>query len=156
MHIDPVDDTLLSDSDRWVATTVAGAMDAARHLGQAGLGLGLVNLLLVATAAASAGPAAAGAGLIVSAVLMSQLWLGVRIAIDRRLFDGLALSCCMRDLKALDAALARLGWLRSEHGDRPLVPRARSAMRFLTWAGGLTILQLAATVLFLLYPLTQW
>jgi hypothetical protein len=73
-----------------------------------------------------------------------QLYLLVRIEIDRQLFDALATASDPDDLAALDDALAVLGWSSPTQASRSLKARSLGAIRFVRLAGALTALQMLA------------
>jgi hypothetical protein len=86
-------ETMAADGHNvWLARATAVALGAASRLNWAGLALGLANLVLagVMTPTGLAYRLAS-----VAAVLLwaAQLWVLVRIEIDRHLFDALAQSC---------------------------------------------------------------
>lgn len=132
----------------WLARAAASGLCAAARLNVAGLILALLNLH-TAIATAPTGivyPALRAASLLGGA----QLYLLVRIEIDRRLFDALALAPDAADLAALDHALTNLGWASQRRNGRSLKERSCSAIRFLQSAGALAGLQLLTTWLFVL------
>jgi hypothetical protein len=143
-------ETMAADGHNvWLARATAVALGAASRLNWAGLALGLANLVLagVMTPTGLAYRLAS-----VAAVLLwaAQLWVLVRIEIDRHLFDALAQSCSAEDLDAVDHALATLGWGSAERTGRPLAARSGGALRFLRQAGALAALQLLAALFLLL------
>lgn len=136
-------------TDAWLAHVAIGILRAAGWLNGAGLVLALVNLLLAGVMA----PVAVVylvLGLAAATVGAAQLWLLVRIEIDRPLFRALASSCEPQALAGLDGALAELGWLAPERAGRPLALRVRGVRRFLAWAAVLVILQWLFALLLLL------
>lgn len=128
MHAEPPPPSTRRDSaDAFTAHAVAGALSGATWIAWAGLGFAALTAWLVATSAAPR--AVAAAPLLLS---LAQLWLLLRVAIDRRLFDALAAGADRHgppDLAALDAALSGLGWISADKAGRPLPERARGAMR---------------------------
>ncbi|WP_420995331.1 hypothetical protein ACKI2N_028185 [Cupriavidus sp. 30B13] len=147
---------------RWVALAAVGGLDAAARLTWAGLVLALINVLLAGTLS-PAGTVYLVLGIVAALAGALQLWLLVRVTIDRPLFAALAAAepAPGAPLEALDHALRQLGWLRGEkRGEKPdekqakagrsLVQRARGALRFLHWAAALAALQLLAALLLLL------
>ena len=130
-------------TDAWIAHAVAGALSGAVWIGAAGLAFGVATVWLgVATpvprvlAAASLLPA------------LPQVWLLLRVAIDRRLFDALAAGRQDQpDLAGLDAALLELGWMPAQRAGRPLPDRARGALRLVRASAALTVCQLALALL---------
>lgn len=136
-------------SDAWIARIAAGAMHAAARLNGAGLVLAMINLLL-AGYFAPASLVYLILGLVVAVVGAIELWLLVRVELDRRLFDALAVSADAAELDALDQALSVLGWLAPGRGGRSLAERSRAALRFLKFAGALTSAQLVLALLLLL------
>ncbi|MDF3832560.1 hypothetical protein P3W85_06310 [Cupriavidus basilensis] len=147
------DDRLEAGAEHWVAQAAVGGLDAAARLVWAGLALALVNLLLAGTLS-PAGRVYLVLGIVAAALGAVQLWLLIRVAIDRRLFGALAeasaLAGMAASLASLDQALAGLGWGRPVAGGRSLARRARGALRFLHWAAALAALQLLAALLLLL------
>jgi hypothetical protein len=142
-------ETMAADGHNvWLARATAGALGAASRLNWAGLALGLANLVLAGVTPSGLAYRLAG----VAAVLLwaAQLWVLVRIEIDRRLFEALAQSCSAEDLDAIDNALATLGWGSAERAGRPLAARSAGALRFLRQAGALAAMQLLAA-LFLVF-----
>lgn len=133
----------------WLAHAAAAALRAAARLNLAGLVLALVNLLL-AGVMAPAGNQWLAPGAVAALLGAAQLWLLVRVEIDRALFDALSHACTEDDLDALDAALVALGWVAQERTGRAMADRARGASRFLTIAGGLAALQSLIAVVILL------
>ncbi|CAG9170763.1 hypothetical protein LMG23992_01807 [Cupriavidus laharis] len=136
-------------SDAWMARITAGAMHAAARLNGAGLVLAMANLLLAGLFA----PAALVyliLGLVAAVVGAAQLWLVVRVELDRRLFEALAVSGDAADLGALDHALSTLGWQAPGRSGRSLAERSRATLRFLKFAGSLAAVQLLLALLLLL------
>jgi hypothetical protein len=66
---------------------------------------------------------------------VAALWLGARIAIDRRLFAALDAraqqGCIAQQLEELDRALLALGWIDASKKSRPLDDRVRGVTRLL-------------------------
>ncbi|WER48252.1 hypothetical protein CupriaWKF_26015 [Cupriavidus sp. WKF15] len=138
-----------SGSEAWVARITAAAMHAASRLNGAGLVLAMANLLLAGLFA----PAALVylvLGLVAALIGVAQLWLLVRIELDRRLFEALAVAADAADLDALDQGLAALGWQAPGRAGRSLAERSRATLRFLKFAGALTAAQLLLALLLLL------
>lgn len=143
----------MTDADRlttcWLAHTTAAALRAAARLNLAGLLLALVNVLLAGIMA----PAGNGwllVGGVAALVAAAQLWLLVRVEIDRKLFEALAVAASPDDLRALDAALIALGWMPEPRAGRPMADRARGASRFLRFAAALMALQWLVAIVILL------
>ncbi|RZT31823.1 hypothetical protein [Cupriavidus agavae] len=134
---------------RWLAHATAGALRAAARLNIAALVLALVNVALAGIMAPT-GTLWLVAGAVAALLAAAQLWLLVRVEVDRRLFDALALAGAAPDLAELDAALAALGWMPASRAGRPMAARARGASRFLTIAGVLMALQWLIAVVILL------
>ncbi|CAG9175402.1 hypothetical protein [Cupriavidus pinatubonensis] len=139
----------LPASDAWVARIAAGAMHAAARLNGAGLVLAMVNLLL-AGYFAPASLVYMILGLVAAVVGAAELWLLVRVELDRRLFDAMAESGDAAEFDALDQALSVFGWLAPGREGRSLAERSRGALRFLKLAGALTFAQLVLALLLLL------
>lgn len=137
----------------WVAQATVGGLDGAARVLWAGLVLALINLLLAGTLS-PAGQVYLVLGIVAALLGAIQLWLSIRVAIDRRLFGTLAQALQHAEpaatLATLDQALVLLGWARPEAGGRSLAQRARGALRFLHWAAGLAALQLLVALLLLL------
>lgn len=136
-------------TEAWMARITAGAMHAAARLNGAGLVLAMANLLLAGLFA----PAALVyliLGLVAAIIGAAQLWLLVRIELDRRLFEALAVSADAADLGALDQALSALGWQAPGRAGRSLAERSRATLRFLKLAGALAAAQLLLALLLLL------
>lgn len=132
----------------WLARATAGGLFAAGRLNVAGLVLAVLNLhLVVATAPTGiVYPVLAAASLLGA----TQLYLMVRIEIDRRLFEALAVAPDAADLAALDYALTTLGWGSQQNTGRSLKARSCGPIRFLQSAGTLAVLQLLTSWLFIL------
>ncbi|MBP0618701.1 hypothetical protein [Cupriavidus consociatus] len=133
-----------SSSEAWIAHAVTGALSGALWIGVVGLAFAPASLWLSASPALSALPLL---------VALAQLWLLLRVAIDRRLFDALAASADREgqaDLAGLDGALTGLGWIASERTGRPLPERARGAMRLVRASVVLAAVQLCLSLLILL------
>ncbi|GLC91510.1 hypothetical protein Tamer19_09180 [Cupriavidus sp. TA19] len=131
-------------TDAWIAHAVTGALSGAFWIGVAGLAFALASAWLSASPALSALPLL---------VALAQLWLLLRVAIDRRLFDALAASADrdgQADLAGLDGALTGLGWITPDRAGRPLRERARGAMRLVRASALLAALQLCLSLLILL------
>jgi hypothetical protein len=136
-------------TEAWLARITAGAMHAAARLNGAGLVLAMANLLLAGLFA----PAALVylvLGLVVAIMGAAQLWLLVRIELDRRLFEALAVAADTAELGALDQALSALGWQAPGRAGRSLAERSRATLRFLKFAGALAATQLLLALLLLL------
>ncbi|MBP0630899.1 MULTISPECIES: hypothetical protein [unclassified Cupriavidus] len=136
-----------SSSEAWIAHAVTGALSGALWIGVVGLAFALASVWMSASPALSALPLL---------VALAQLWLLLRVAIDRRLFDALAASADpnvqtgQADLAGLDGALTGLGWIASERTGRPLPERARGAMRLVRASLVLAAVQLCLSLLILL------
>lgn len=131
----------------WLARATASGLCAAAKLNIAGLILALLNLhYAIKTTTGTVYPALGAASLLG----VSQLYLMVRIEIDRRLFDALAIAPDAGNLAALDYALTVFGWVSQQQNCRSLQQRSRSAIRFLQSAGALSGLQLLTVWLFVL------
>jgi hypothetical protein len=132
----------------WLARATASGLCAAARLNVAGLILAVLNLhVAAATAPGGIVYPALGAASLLGA---TQLYLLVRIEIDRRLFDALAMAPDAGDLAALDFALTILGWASQARNNRSLEARSCGAIRFMQSAGALAGLQLVTTWLFIL------
>ncbi|GJG98646.1 hypothetical protein [Cupriavidus pauculus] len=145
-----MNDADLTHDDGWLAHATAASLRAAARLNMAGLVLALVNACLAGIMARNGSAwLLAGAGAALAGAV--QLWLLVRVEIDRKLFDALSGACTARDLAGLDAALVALGWVPQARTGRAMVDRARGAGRFLAIAGALMALQwlVAVMILFL-------
>lgn len=157
MSVPMHDDTHLDlAAQRWVAQAAVGGLEGAAWLIWAGLVLALINVLLAGTLS-PAGQVYLILGIVAALLGALQLWLLVRVAIDRRLFGALADPSQQGEhadmaamLGAMDQALVRLGWARPEAGGRSLAQRARGALRWLHWAAALAALQLLVALLILL------
>jgi len=138
-----------SRQNLWLAHATAAGLHAASRLNALGLGLALLNATLgyLATSAT-----ALGALMLALLAAGIQLWLRVRIDIDRKLFQALSIACGGEDLAALDTALVSLGWIRQPPATRTMAERARGTSRFLRIAMALTVLQwLLAMALFAMH-----
>jgi hypothetical protein len=133
----------------WLARATASGLRAASRLNVAGLILAVLNIhLAVARESSRLGyPALGAAALLFGAI---QLYLMVRIEIDRPLFDALAQDAGPAGLAALDYALSALGWGKQDRCGRSLEMRSRGAIRFLQFTGALAALQLLTAALLLL------
>ncbi|WP_137925911.1 hypothetical protein [Cupriavidus sp. 2SB] len=136
------------DTARWLAHATAGALRAAARLNIAALVLALLNVTL-AGIMASAGVFWQVAGGMAALVAAVQLWLLVRVEIDRTLFKALA-STHAAELADLDAALTTLGWMPVARAGRPMADRARGATRFLKIAAALMAVQWLIAIAILL------
>ncbi|WP_454735976.1 hypothetical protein [Cupriavidus necator] len=148
MRADPVDSIRRDNTDAWIAHAVAGALSGAMWIGLAGIVFAMATAWLAVTAPA---PRALAAAPLLLALV--QLWLLLRVAIDRRLFDALAAAAShygSPDLAALDTALIELGWITASRAGRPLPERARGAMRLVRASAALAAAQLAFTLLTLI------
>lgn len=148
MRADPIDSIRRDNTDAWIAHAVAGALSGALWIGLAGLVFGVASAWLAVTAQT---PRA----LVVAPLLLAlaQLWLLLRVAIDRRLFDALAAAASRHgspDLAALDTALIELGWITAPRAGRPLPERARGAMRLVRASAALAAAQITLTLLTLI------
>ncbi len=136
--------------DNWLAHAASASLRAAARLNLAGLVLALVNACLAGIMAPTGNIwlLAGGAAALIGA---AQLWLLVRVEIDRKLFDALSTACTEADLAALDGALISLGWMPQERAGRAMADRVRGASRFLVIGGALIALQwlVAVVILFL-------
>ncbi|WP_316149910.1 hypothetical protein [Cupriavidus sp. BIC8F] len=131
-------------TDAWIAHAVTGALSGAVWIGGAGLAFAVATAWLgVATPVARV---LAAASLLLA---LPQLWLLLRVAIDRRLFAALA-TAGQPDLAGLDAALLELGWMPAQRAGRPLLDRARGALRLVRASAALTVCQLALALLILI------
>ena len=131
--------------EAWTAHAVAGALSAAIWMAAAGLAFGLAAVWLLMTATLPRW--LTGVPVLLA---LAQLWLLVRVAIDRRLFEALAMYASRHgaaDLAGLDAALMQLGWIAPSRRGRTMADRARGALRLVRICGALTIVQLLLTFL---------
>lgn len=134
------------NADAWIAHAVTGALAGAVWIGAAGLAFAVLAAWL---GAATAPPRWLAAASLLLA--LPQLWLLLRVAIDRRLFDALATGQQGQpDLAGLDAALLELGWMPAQRAARPLPDRARGALRLVRASAALTVCQLALALLSLI------
>ena len=133
-------------TDAWIAHAVTGALSGAVWIGGAGLAFAVATAWLgVATPVPRA---LAAASLLLA---LPQLWLLLRVAIDRRLFDALATAQQGQpDLAGLDGALLELGGMPAQRAGRPLPDRARGALRLVRASAALTVCQLALALLTLI------
>lgn len=144
----------MTDANRidacWLARATAASLRAAARLNLAGLVLALVNACLAGIMAAT-GNVWLMAGAAAALVAGGQLWLLVRVEIDRKLFEALSMAAGDADLAGLDAALVAMGWMPPDRAGRAMRDRARGAGRFLPIAGVLVALQwlIAVVILFL-------
>ncbi|WP_427309846.1 hypothetical protein [Cupriavidus sp. H39] len=133
-------------TDTWVAHAVTGALAGAAWVGAAGLAFAMLAAWLGAGTAISRWPAA-----LALLLALPQLWLLLRVAIDRRLFGALAGGVPGQpDLAGLDGALLELGWMPAARAARPLSERARGALRLVRASAALTVCQLALALLSLI------
>lgn len=132
----------------WLARATSSGLYAAARLNVAGLILAALNLCL-AVVEARAGVAYSTLGA-ASLLGTAQLYLLVRIEIDRRLFDALAIAHDADDLAALDYALTTLGWAGPKRNVHSLKARSCGAIRFLPSAGAMAGLQLTTVSLSIL------
>lgn len=132
----------------WLTRATAGSLCAAARLNVAGLILAALNLHV----AVETGPNNSGYATPMAASLLgaAQLYLLVRIEIDRRLFDVLGAAPDAGDLAALDYALTVLGWNHHKRNNCSLQARSCGAIRFLPLAGAMAGFQLLTLWLFLL------
>jgi hypothetical protein len=138
--------TRRDQADAWIAHAVAGALSGAAWIGWAGLAVAVATVWLGANTAMPRLPAAASLLL-----ALPQLWLLLRVAIDRRLFDALAAGRQgQAELAALDAALLELGWMPAQRAGRPLPERARGALRLVRASAALAVCQLGLALLTLI------
>ncbi|NUO86273.1 MAG: hypothetical protein HOQ37_09245, partial [Cupriavidus sp.] len=94
----------------------------------------------------SRGPAA-----LALVLALPQLWLLLRVAIDQRLFGALAAGAPGQpELAGLDAALLELGWMPAQRAERPMIERARGALRLVRASAVLTVCQLLLALLSLI------
>jgi phosphatidate cytidylyltransferase len=93
--------------------------------------------------------------LVVIAVLPA-LYLGVRLELDRTLFQRLAEIevVCIDDLAALDRAMLEIGLIGDASATRSLPGRVRGLFRLLGWLGGIVALQVVALGCATLLPIT--
>ncbi|AMR78786.1 hypothetical protein [Cupriavidus nantongensis] len=133
-------------TDAWIAHAVTGALAGAAWIGAAGLAFAMLAAGLGAGTAMSRWPAA-----LALLLALPQLWLLLRVAIDRRLFGALATGAQgQSDLSGLDAALLELGWMPAARAARPLPERARGALRLVRASAVLTVCQLLLALLSLI------
>ncbi len=134
------------NADAWIAHAVTGALSGAVWIGAAGLAFAVATAWLGAATPMSRWLAAASLLL-----ALPQLWLLLRVAIDRRLFHALATGRQGQpDLAGLDTALLGLGWMPAQRAGRPLSSRARGALRLVRASAVLTVCQLALALLSLI------
>lgn len=133
----------------WIARATASGLRAAAHLNVAGL---LVAALVFFRTPVLAGVeplsmVSSAAPLLIAAM---QLYLMVRIEIDRQLFHALAGECSDNDLGAIDDAFGIILRNKPKHADRTLTERAHATFRFVRLAGALTAAQLLTAALCLI------
>jgi hypothetical protein len=82
-------------------------------------------------------------------MLLPVLYLGLRLEIDRGLFQRLAQAqdSLPQDLDSLDTALAELGWKPTPAQPRPLADRVAGLARLTKGLGGLVVAQLLMLIL---------
>jgi hypothetical protein len=127
----------------WLARATGSGLRAASHLNMAGLILAalLFQRTRLLTDVEPMSIALGAATILLAAI---QLYLLVRIEIDRQLFDALATASGPDDLAALDDALGVLAWSSPKQASRSLKARSLGAIRFVRLAGAMTALQLLA------------
>lgn len=84
--------------------------------------------------------------LLVVMAVVPALYLGVRLELDRSLFQHLAELDDVRidELAALDRAMLEIGLIADASATRSLPGRVRGVLRLLGWLGGIVALQLVA------------
>ncbi|WP_332877661.1 hypothetical protein [Massilia sp. S19_KUP03_FR1] len=137
----PYKDTcnLADGVSKWLACVTGSSLRAAAHLNMAGLILAAV--LVQRTDVKPMATALGAATLFLAAI---QLYLLLRIEIDRQLFDVLASAHGPHDLAALDDALAVLALCTRTNASRSLTARSLGAFRFVRITVVVTALQLLA------------
>jgi hypothetical protein len=126
----------------WQLRIALGACLGARLLSLAALLLGGFGLYLQTI---SASPSLLNT-LVVVAVLPA-LYLGLRMEIDRVLFQRLADQADGMSLATLDAALLAQGLIRPGASTRSLTERANGVFTLLRWLGALLVLQFSLLLL---------
>lgn len=111
------------------------------HLSMALTTVGVVALPLVAMARPNVVAMALATLAVVAGI--AELWFGLRVAFDARIFRRLAWAGAAGGLSvaAFDAAMAAVGLMPAGKAGRPLADRVRGAMRLLGRQVGLLILQ---------------
>ena len=130
-------------------TPQAWQLQLAFGLCRAGRLLVLVSLVLTGFALAGPGVSDRVLAGLSAVLLLPVLYLGLRLEIDRGLFQRLA---AHRDgdgqaLASLDTALAELGWKPSAQSLHPLAARVAGVARLVKGAGVLVALQVILLVL---------
>ncbi|MCG5258676.1 hypothetical protein [Cupriavidus gilardii] len=131
--------------DAWTAHAVAGALSGAIWMAGGGLVFSLATVWLLIAADLPGWLTA-----VPVLLALAELWLLLRVAIDRRLFEALAAYASRHgaaDLAGLDAALMQLGWIAPNRHGRTMADRARGALRLVRICGALAVIQLVLTFL---------
>jgi hypothetical protein len=136
------------NQEAWIARTTAALCAASRWMIAAALAL----TVLAAARLLLGPPGNPLTRLALAAVLAlgaPQLYLAVRIELDRRLFERLAEGAGVesRGLAQLDGALEALHMQGAEKSGRSLPDRAQGALSLVRRLGGLTAGQLALLIL---------
>jgi hypothetical protein len=136
---------------KWLAWVTGSSLRAAAHVNMAGLILSALVLQRTGVSTDVEPPTIAlgTATMLLAAV---ELYLLLRIEIDRRLFEVLATAHGPDDLAALDDALGVLGRHSQRKTSRSLRARSRGAVRFVWIAVAVTALQLVAACMSFLLP----
>ena len=141
----PYSDTckLADGVNQWLACVTGSSLRAAAQLNMAGLIL--AALLVQRTGVSTDGkPMAIALGAATMLLAAIQLYLLLRIEIDRQLFDVLVSAHGPDDLAALDDALAVLALRSRTKASRSLAARSLGAVRFVRITVAVTALQLLA------------
>lgn len=125
----------------WQLQLALGACRAARLLGVSALALTLFAFTLLTT---PIGPLDRTLAALAALALLPALYLGLRLEIDRGLFQRLADAQDANgdDLAALDRALEELGWKKGEAPPRPLAERVAGTVKLMRTMGGILGVQL--------------
>jgi hypothetical protein len=137
----------LQATDRTACAVCADLLATGSHWAHAGRLLVLTGVISIVVNAHNMGDTAVLMILFVLLALgLVQQTLGVRVALDARLFDRLARGD-ITDLPALDAALQQLFSLPAGKLGRPLTPRIAGARRLYQFQVATTLLLAAANLL---------
>lgn len=126
----------------WQLQLALGACRAARLLVVSALALALFAFTLLTT---PVGPLDRTLAALAALALLPALYLGLRLEIDRGLFQRLADAQDANgdDLAALDCALEELGWKVRKASPRPLAARVAGVVRLMKAMGGVVGAQVA-------------
>jgi hypothetical protein len=126
----------------WQIQLALGACRAARLLAVSALALTLFAFTLLTT---PIGPLDRALAALAALALLPALYLGLRLEIDRGLFQRLADAQDANgdDLASLDRALEELGWKKGEAPPRPLATRVAGIVRLMKAMGAVVGVQVA-------------